>query len=234
MALLVFAASFIRGYSGFGFAALIAAGAALVTDPIELVPVLLLSDMVLTGAQVPTIRGHIAWRRVASLLLGAAVGVPLGLWLFARLSPDAGRLAVSGWVLLMCLGLWAGWRLHRPPGLAANAGVGVLSGLANGAAIGGLPVAVFFAAQPIPAATLRATLVTYFAVLDLWTLGLLAWAGQVTLADLRLLAIGLPLMIAGVLLGSRRFLAAPPEEFRRFAIWTLMALSLLGMVRTLL
>ena len=41
-------------------------------------------------------------------------------------------------------------------------------------------------------------------------------------------------MLLGLHLGSHRFLAAPPEEFRRFAIWTLMALAVLGLLRAAL
>jgi uncharacterized membrane protein YfcA len=100
--------------------------------------------------------------------------------------------------------------------------------------VGGLPVAAFFAAQPIPPATFRATLVAYFAFLDLYTLVVLGAGGLVTRQSLALAALGLPVMLLGLFLGSRHFLKAPPEEFRRLAIWTLVALALLGLLRAAL
>lgn len=234
MAALAALASFVRGYSGFGFAALIMAGATLVTDPIPLVAAILLCDMALTAAQAPSIRGEVEWGRVLPLLAGAVAGVPLGVALFAWLPPEAGRAAVSAWVLLMCAALWMGWRMARAAGRAAHAGVGVVSGLANGAAVGGLPVAAFFAAQPMAAARVRGTLVTYFAALDAGTLLILAARGDVGLPDLLLAALALPVMLVFVLLGGRRFLATPPEDFRRFAILLLAGLALLGLARSLL
>jgi uncharacterized protein len=58
--------------------------------------------------------------------------------------------------------------------------------------------------------------------------------GLFTRDSLLLAGSGLPLSILGLHLGSRHFLAAPPEEFRRFAIRALMALALLGLLRAAL
>lgn len=234
LALVAMGAAFVRGYSGFGFAALLVSGAALVTEPVALVPAVLLCDVLLGAPQWLGIRGAIDWGRVLALFAGCLLGVPLGVWAIAAMGPDLARGAISLWVLGMGLVLLRGWRLDRAPGMPAHGIVGVVSGLANGAAVGGLPVAAFFAAQPIPAAAFRATLVAYFLLLDLWTLPLMWREGLVTRDTLALAALGLPVMLLGLHLGSRRFLAAPPEEFRRFAIWALMVLAALGLLRALL
>lgn len=231
LALVAFGASFVRGYSGFGFAALLVSGAALVTDPVALVPAVLLCDILLGAPQWLSIREAIDWRRVLALFAGCLIGVPLGVQAIAAMGPDLARAAISLWVLLMCAVLLRGWRLSRPAGLPAHAAAGVVSGLANGAAVGGLPVAAFFAAQPIPAAAFRATLVAYFLLLDAWTLPVMWREGLVGRDTVLLAALGLPVMLAGLHLGSRRFRLAPPEEFRRFAIGTLMVLAVLGLVR---
>ncbi len=57
--------------------------------------------------------------------------------------------------------------------------------------------------------------------------------GFVTRDTLLATALGLPLMVAGVHLGSRRFLSAPPDSFRRFAILLLATLAVLGLMRSL-
>ena len=234
LALVALGASFVRGYSGFGFAALLVSGAALVTEPVALVPAVLVCDVALGAPQWRSVRGAIDWRRVAALFAGCLLGVPLGVWAIAAMGPDAARAAVASWVLLMGLVLLRGWSLPRAPGLPAHGAVGLVSGLANGAAVGGLPVAAFFAAQPIDAAAFRATLVAYFLLLDAWTLPVMWREGLLTVDTLLLAALGLPVMLLGLHLGSRHFLKAPPEEFRRFAIWTLMALAMLGLARATL
>ncbi|MDO8882119.1 MAG: sulfite exporter TauE/SafE family protein, partial [Pseudotabrizicola sp.] len=44
-------AGYVRGYSGFGFAALVMLFAALVTDPFPFVPVVILADIFMTAGQ---------------------------------------------------------------------------------------------------------------------------------------------------------------------------------------
>lgn len=235
LAVVCLGAGYVRGYSGFGFAALVVTGASLVTDPLLFVPVVILADIALTAQQARGIRRHVDWRRVAGLFLGCVVTVPVSVWALTSVGVDAARAAISGYVLAMCGLLLAGWQLparfHRRDG--ANLGVGLVSGLANGAAVGGLPVAVYFAAMNLPAATFRATLIAYFTLLDLWTLPVMAALGLITRDTLVATVVLGPVMIAGVALGSRRFNRANPQSYRRFAILLLAVLALAGLGRSL-
>jgi uncharacterized protein len=229
MAVAILGAAYVRGYSGFGFSALIVASSSLVTDPVHFVPVVLIADILLTAQQVPSIRGHVDWPRVRWLLTGAVFGVPAGVWAVASIGTDQARAAISIYILCMCAILIAGWSFRSPPGTAPHIATGVISGLANGASVGGLPVAAFFAAQTMPAATFRATLIGYFTVMDLVTVPLM-----ITADTLRAVALGLPLMVAGIWAGTRRFTAASPQSFRLFAIGLLAVLAALGLLRSAL
>jgi hypothetical protein len=230
----LFGAAFVRGFSGFGFAALVIAAAGLVTDPLHFVPVVLICDAAMTLQQAPGIRPHVDWRRVATLMLGALPGVPLGIWAVTRVGEDAARTAISLYILAMCAVLMAGWRIVRPPGGAAHAGVGAVSGMANGIGVGGLPVAAFFAAAGVPAAIFRATLIAYFTMMDVWTLPLMWRAGMIGGDALIASALAAPILAAGIWAGGRRFLRADPQDFRRFAIILLATLAVLGLLRSLL
>ena len=232
MAFVLFGAAFVRGYSGFGFAALVVSGAALVTDPFHFVPVVLIVDIFLTGAQLRSIRGRIDWRRVGFLFAGAVAGVPVGLWVLSLVTPDQARAAIAVFVLIACLLLWQGWTLRRKVGAGAHVAAGVVSGLANAAAVGGLPVALFFAAQGVPAAIFRATLIVYFTCLDLWTVPLMAAQGMIGRDTLITSALAMPVLLLGVWLGGRQFLRSDPADFRRFAIALLAGLSILGLVKS--
>jgi len=233
MAIAVFGAAYVRGYCGFGFAALVVSSAGLVTNPLLFVPVVILADMILTIQQARGIRADIDWRRVLTLFAGALLGVPLGVRALSSLGVDTARAIISGYVLVMCVLLLTGWSFRRPQGAGAHVATGVISGLANGAAVGGLPVAVFFAAQPMAAATFRATVIAYFTLLDLWTLPNMWGADLLTRDTFAATALCLPLMSLGVWLGGRQFLSAAPQEFRRFAIFLLAGLALLGLARSL-
>ena len=233
VALVCLGAGYVRGYSGFGFAALVVTGTSLVADPLRFVPVVILADIALTAQQALGIRANVDWRRVAGLFLGCVVTVPVSVWALTSVGIDAARALISAYVLVMCVLLLAGMRM-RPAGDAANVGVGLVSGLANGAAVGGLPVAVYFAAMNVPAAAFRATLIAYFTLLDLWTLPVLAFAGVFTRQTLIAALIFFPVMSLGVWAGGRRFISANPQGFRRFAIGLLAVLAIMALLRSLI
>jgi uncharacterized membrane protein YfcA len=227
------AAAFVRGYTGFGFSALFLAFASLFTNPVPLIPVLFLCEIAMTGVQARGIRGHIDWRRDVTLLIGAGIATPLSVWAMARLTPEAARLTVSGLILALSLLLLSGWQLRRAIGDAGHVGVGIVSGLANGAGVGGLPVAAFLTAQPIPASLFRGTLIVYLTGIDLMALPLMAANGLVSGATFVAAALAFPLLWLGTHLGGRRFLAASPQQFRRIAVSVLLVLSVLGIARAL-
>lgn len=233
MAVVLFGAAFVRGYSGFGMPALVMTSSALVMDPLVWVPVVLMAEVVLTLQQAPGIWKHVDWRRAASLALGALMGVPLGVYVLTNIGLDLARAVLSGFVLVMCLLLWAGWRFAGRVGDGGHIGVGLISGVANGAAVGGLPVAVFFTAQAIPAVVFRATIIAYFAMLDICSTGALWVAGRITPETWVALVMALPLLTGGIWLGTWQFRRAAPQEFRRFAIVLLAVLAVLGLLRSL-
>lgn len=226
-------AGYVRGYSGFGFAALVMSFAALVTDPFPFVAVVILSDIVMTAGQARGIWAHIDWRRVGTLFGGALVGVPLGVFALEAVGLDLGRVLLSIFVLGMCGLLWVGWSIG-PQRDGAHVAVGGISGMANAMGVGGLPVAVFFTAQSVPPVVFRATVIAYFTALDLWTLPVLWNAGRVTADSFTASALGLPFMLLGLWAGGKRFSRASPQDFRKFAILLLVVLSVAGIGKSVL
>ena len=234
MAITILVAGFVRGYSGFGFSALTIASSALVTNPLQFVAVVVLWETVMTLQALSGIWKDIDWRRVGLLLVGAMVGMPLGIWALTSISEDAARGVISAYVLTMSLILLAGWKLRGKVGPLANLGAGLVSGLANAPGMGGLPVAAFFAAQPMAPAVFRATVVAYFPILDVFSAPLYWMAGLVTWDTAFASAIVLPLTMLGNWLGGRHFFNSDPQEFRRFAIVLLAILALLGLAKAVI
>ena len=233
LAIALLGAAFVRGYSGFGFSAIFIAFAALITNPLPLIPVVFACEMLMTVFQARGIRSHVDWRRVLWLLGGAAIVLPASVWFILSLGEGTVRLAVSLIVLVMSLVLLTGWTL---PAIRArgHVGVGMVSGLCNSAGIGGLPVAAFLTAQPLEAARFRATMIVYLTGLDLITMPLLWAGGLVTWQTALGVGLAFPLLGLGVWLGGRQFLAASPSTFRRFAVMLLLTLSVLGLLRAII
>ncbi|MDB5661146.1 MAG: hypothetical protein JWS10_3761 [Cypionkella sp.] len=230
----ILVAAFIRGYSGFGYSAMVIAASGVVTNPLHFVAVVVILETAMSLQAARGIGKDVDWRRVWLMLAGAAVGLPLGLWALTGISEEAARAAISIYILLMCGVLLAGWRLKSEVRGAGNLVAGVASGLANAPGMGGLPVAAFFAAQPMQAATFRATLIAFFPLLDIYSGPLYWWHGLVTWDTLWAALAALPLTFLGNWLGSRHFLNTDPQDFRRFAILLLGGLAVMGLIRAVL
>jgi hypothetical protein len=234
LAVVLFVAAFVRGYSGFGFSALVVTGASLVTNPLNLVPVVIFCEFLMTFQQWRSVGADVDWPRVRWLWLGMLVGVPVGLWLITQVPVDATRAVVAVYVLAMCAVLLRGWQLQREQGGFGHTSVGIFAGLANAVGMGGLLVATYFTAQAMRARAFRATLIAYFAGLDLFTFPLLWWHGLVSMDTAVTVIAGAPLMVLGIWLGGRQFLSAEPQEFRRFAIALLAVLAFLGLGKAMI
>ena len=234
MAVAILVSAFVRGYSGFGFSAMVIAASSLVTNPLNFVAVVVILETVMSLQAAKGAGRYVDWRRVWWLMAGAAVGLPLGLWVLTGVSEDTARAVISAYVLVMCLVLLAGWQLGREVRGPGNLWAGVLSGLANAPGMGGLPVAAFFAAQTMPATVFRATLVAYFPLLDLYSAPLYFWHGMVSWDTLRASLMTLPMVFLGNWLGGRHFLNTDPQDFRKFAIGLLAVLAVLGLLKSVI
>lgn len=231
MAVAILIAALVRGYSGFGYSALVIAASSLVMNPLHMVAVVVILETAMSLQAWRGVGRDVDWRRVGFLLAGAAIGLPLGLWALTGISEDAARAVISAYVLGMCLVLLAGWQLRGEWRGGSNFVAGIVSGLANAPGMGGLPIAAFFAAQAIPANVFRATLIAYFPLLDIYSAPLYWWHGLVSWDTIRASLIALPLTFLGNWLGGRHFFASDPQEFRRFAIVLLAVLATLGLLK---
>lgn len=187
----------------------------------------------MTAFQARGIRAHVDWARALALLAGAAVALPLSIGVMLSIGVANARLAISGVVGVMALVLLSGWTLQRTIATPGNLAVGIAAGLANGAGVGGLPVAASMAAQPIPAPVFRATMIVFLTGVDIISLPLLWRGGLVSTDTLIGLALAFPILAIGVFLGGRQFLSTSPSTFRRFAVMLLLTLSALGLIRAL-
>ena len=232
LALVILVAAFVRGFSGFGFSALLVAGGGLVTSPVNMVPLAMVLEITATAGQAAKAWPKVNWRKAGLLLAGAALGSPLGIWLLIHLDGDVLRAIIAVFVFTMSILLLTGLRFRQPLNVPGTIGAGVVSGIANGAAVGGLPVGLMMSAEAMEPARFRATMIAYLAVLDVMALSIMAWHAVLNWQTLNGALLALPLLIAGVTLGGRHFISASPASFRRFVLGLLMVLSVIGLARS--
>ncbi|WP_020594309.1 sulfite exporter TauE/SafE family protein [Kiloniella laminariae] len=224
-----------RGFSGFGLSALIVTSLTLILLPSEVVPIALLLEMISSLVMARMTWSAIHWPLLRWLLIGAALGVPIGVLILKFIAPDPLRIAISLSVLAASLLLFFGRSLVLRETGGRNFSVGLLSGLANGAAsIGGLPVAIYMMAVALPAEAVRATLNLYFLILDAYGTGALIFAGLLDLVTLARTAVLVLPVLLGIWLGNKVFKRSSALHYRYFVLCLLMVLALLGLAKSLL
>ncbi len=231
----LFIASLARGYSGFGFSAVLVSSWSLVGVPARAIGVALLLEVIASCVQAFSVWRDIPWRRVVFLLAGAAIGSAPGVLLLSSVPADFLKLGLSIFVLTAALLLLRGWKLRKKANDKGAFVVGIASGVANGAVgMGGLPVALFLTADGDSPSKIRAAVTAYFFLLDVMGLAFLFNAGLVDQDTIKTALLALPLLIIGMTLGTQHFLGATAEGFRRITLFMLIFIALAGIIRSLI
>ena len=193
---------------GFG-AGLVAVGALalLLPDIRDVVVLLLLVNLPAELFVVLSSWRDIAWRRVAVLMVGVGLGIPVGAWLLGRAEPRVllailgGILLVVGIVFLLSPGQksvrWPRW---------APAPVGVVSGVLTGLfGTGGPPLVLYYQLGGSDKAAFRANLMAIFLLMTLVRVPTYGALGFVTAERLWSSVLVLPAVVVGAFLGQRVF-----------------------------
>ena len=227
-------AGFLRGFTGFGSALAAVPLLSLVLEPIDVVPCVLVLQVVAGLQLLRRVWSEVDWTSVRPLLLGALAGTPLGTLLLSHLPADAMRAAIGLVVLAAVALLRGGAGREAKPGRATRLGVGWFSGVLNGGtAMGGPPVVLFFLATSSSVAVGRASLLVYFFFLSIGSLAVAAAAGLVSQHTLMLSLLMLPGLALGNSLGDRTFRRASPDTYRRVVMIVLSLIALASLARAL-
>lgn len=230
----VLAAAFVRGYSGFGFPLLAVPALTLVLPPDQVVPIMFLVEMAIAALLLPSAWGAVDWRSLRWILPAALLCLPFGGFLLLVVPAAWMALAIAALVLAFALLFWRGYALKRQPGAPLSLAAGAASGLLGGAAaIPGPPVILFYFSSPGTAAVSRASLILYFAVIDVVGLAVMAWNGLVTEATLIWAALLVLPVCLCVWLGKKHFFATDEATFRRIVLILIFLIGGIGAAKAL-
>lgn len=231
----VLLAGLVRGFTGFGMSAIIVLALSMIFPPAQIVPMALIMEVAASARMLPPAWKDVDWPYSRALLVGGAIGVPLGVLLLVHLPVPVMRAGLSVFVLGMSALIWTGFRFEGRPGRRWGYGVGLFAGVANGAAsFGGQPIALFLLSTPVKAASARATLIFMAIVSSGYGAGAAYINGLVDAQTAMRAAVFLIPMAIGIAFGEKRFHTSHPETYRRLALGLLMSLAIAGLVRTAL
>ena len=103
-------ASIVRGFSGFGFSASSVSLLSFILPAKEIVPIILLLEIIASFLMIPSIWKKINWKFVIYLLLGVALGTPYGVYLLSKLEQNITHFIISATVLVFAGLLLSGYK----------------------------------------------------------------------------------------------------------------------------
>lgn len=176
-----------------------------------------------------------AWREthigtVLALLPGAMLGIGLGVALLRLLDADAVKIMKGLVVTVFAATKIRGWTPRGMGSRIAPGIAGTLSG-ALGAMTGmnGPPVVLLFVARGYEVHAFRASLVTYFLLINAVAISARVWVGETGWVDIQT-ALLLPAAIVGTTIGRRLVRHVPLAAFRRFDLLMVLVAGLVGVV----
>src|SRR5262249_49421889 len=193
--------------------------------PAQVTTLIVAFGLVVQGWMVWKLRAAIRPRRLLPFVAGGAIGVPLGVALLRWLS--AGQLRVGTGIFLIVYALYGLLRPTLPQfkqsGAATDMGVGVANGILGGATgFAGIVVTIWSGLRGWPKDEQRAvfqpTGVATFVMIALW----LGGAGMVATDTLMLIAIGLPVVLAGTWAGLKLYGKLDENGFRKVVLALLL------------
>ena len=228
----VFIASIIRGFNGFGFSATCISGFSFVLPAIEIVPIILALEVVISIFMVPYIWNKIDWRFVFKILLGIIIGSPLGLYLLKHLNPETTHLFVCLMVIFFSILLMKGYSNQKINNNYGKIFTGIVSGILNGlTTLGGMPVALFLLITSIQPAVIRGSLAALFFLTDIYAFILSFFAGIVDITTIYRIVPLIIVLPIGVFIGNRFFIKSKEETYRKVVFYFLIFISILGISR---
>lgn len=186
---------------------------------------IVLCGLVTQGSGIWRVRHAISWRAVAPYIIGGAIGIPAGIVLLTSVNPDTLRLAIG--VLLLAYSLHSLIRPTFKPSKAnfpANLGVGVINGLISGlTGLGGVAVTVWCQLRGGKKDELRAIFQPVLFATFVMTTVSFAIAGAFTIETIKLYALALPVLIAGIWSGIGLYGKLDDAAFHKVILVLLLA-----------
>jgi len=224
--LATFAGALVAGLSGFAFGLVVASIWLYVLSPLQTATLIIAFGLIVQGFAVWKLRAALDWGKLWPFVLGAALGVPVGVLILTWANPAHVRAGVGA--LLVLYSLYALFRPAIAPvkagGAAVDAGVGFLNGVTGGVTgLAGILVTIWCGLRGWPKEVQRTVFqpvaVATFAMSTLW----IGASGAFTADTIKLFLIGLPALLAGTWLGLKLFGRLNETAFRKIVLVLLLA-----------
>jgi len=232
IALIFFVASFLQGLTGFGFALISIPLLSVIINIREAIPLCALFGLLINLYLIYQLRDHVIVFELKRLIVGALVGVPIGVYFLAHASPVLLQTILA--IIIITFVTLTLSRILKPIGLDRKWGYlfGSLSGMLGGAFnTSGPPVLVYVYLQGWDKNKQKASLTGYFLVTAIFVVVSHAITGITTLHTLSYFLYFLPSVLFGLMFGSRLFNRISSEIYNKTVLIGLLVIGLFTILR---
>jgi len=224
--LATFAGALVAGLSGFAFGLVAASIWLYILTPLQTATLIIAFGLIVQGYAVWKLRRALDWTRLRPFVLGAALGVPVGVFILTWANPAHMRMGVG--LFLVLYSLYALFRPAIPPvktvSPVVDAGVGFLNGVLGGiTGLAGILVTIWCGLRGWPKDAQRTVFqpvaVATFLMSAVW----IGARGAITPDIIQLFLVGLPALLAGTWLGLKLFGRLDEAGFRKVVLVLLLA-----------
>jgi uncharacterized protein len=219
-----FVGALVAGLSGFAFGLVAASIWLYILTPLQTAMLIIAFGLIVQGYSVWKLRHALNWGKLWPFLIGAAIGVPIGVNILTWANPAHVRAGIGVFLVLFSL-----YALFRPTmtitagGAPADAGLGFLNGILAGiTGLAGILVTIWCGLRGWPKDQQRAVFqpvaVAIFAMSAFW----LGAKSAVSADTIQLFLFGLPVLIAGTWLGMRLYGRLDEAKFRKVVLVLLL------------
>jgi uncharacterized membrane protein YfcA len=224
--LATFAGALVAGLSGFAFGLVATSIWLYILTPLQTATLIIAFGLIVQGYAVWKLRRALDWTRLRPFVLGAALGVPVGVFILTWANPAHMRMGVG--LFLVLYSLYALFRPAIPPvktvSPVVDAGVGFLNGVLGGiTGLAGILVTIWCGLRGWPKDAQRTVFqpvaVATFLMSAVW----IGARGAITPDIIQLFLVGLPALLAGTWLGLKLFGRLDEAGFRKVVLVLLLA-----------
>src|SRR5882757_9865346 len=222
----VFAGAFVSGLAGFAFSAVAGAILLRIFQPLEAVPLMMACSVGVQGVNLWALRKNIQWRGSLFLIVGGALGIPIAVYLLQTTDTHVLRIGFG-----LIVSLYATYMLFRPTftrlGATSSGRLTALIGFGGGL-IGGLTAmpgaipTIWCDMRGMPKSDQRGLVQPFIAIMQVLALTLLLGKQGLSSRIVVDLAISLPALFAGSMLGIVAFRNINEIGFRRTILIVLL------------